>query len=102
MDLTYALVVGAVLPFILAVIAKTSWSSNRKRWAQILLAAITVALGVLFKHQPQAWEVIARELIVIVGVAQMVYAVLKPTGALGWLEALGSPAEPDPEPERAL
>ena len=43
MTFTYALVVGAILPFLVAAIAKTTWSSQRKRIFTILLAVLATA-----------------------------------------------------------
>ena len=44
-------------------------------------------------HHPAllAFLVVGQHPLVIVGVGQTVYTVLKPTGALDWLEQLGSP-----------
>ena len=91
MTFTYALVVGAVLPFLVAVIAKTTWPSQKKRVFTILLAVLATAIGVVFQYRPDWWQAAAAVLAVIVGVGQTVYTVLKPTGALDWLEELGSP-----------
>lgn len=89
--LTFALVAGAVLPFVVAVLTKTSWSSNQKRIASLAVALLATAIGVFFAYQPDSWAAVAEVLAVVVGVGQVVYAILKPTGALNWLEELGSP-----------
>ena len=91
MTFTYALVIGAVLPFLVAAIAKTTWSSQRKRIVTILLAVLATAIGVVFQYRPDWWQAAVAVLAVIVGVGQTVYTILKPTGALDWLEELGSP-----------
>ena len=91
MTFTYALVVGAVLPFLVAAIAKTTWPSQKKRILTILLAVLATAIGVALQYRPDWWQAAAAVLAVIVGVGQTVYTVLKPTGALDWLEQLGSP-----------
>ena len=45
----------------------------------------------VLQYRPDWWQAAAAVLAVIVGVGQTVYTVLKPTGALDWLEELGSP-----------
>ena len=91
MTFTYALVIGAVLPFLVAAIAKTTWSSQRKRIFTLLLAMLATTIGVVVQYRPDWWQAAAAVLAVIVGVGQTVYTILKPTGALDWLEELGSP-----------
>ena len=47
MTFTYALVIGALLPFLVAAIAKTTWPSQKKRIFTILLAVLATARAAL-------------------------------------------------------
>ena len=44
MNLTFVAVASAVLPFVVSAIAKTTWSSQRKRLAQLVVAALFAAV----------------------------------------------------------
>ena len=91
MNLTFVAVASAVLPFVVSAIAKTTWPSQRKRIAQLVVAALFAAVYVVLAFRPEWWELILPTLIAVVGGGQLVYTILKPTGALDWLEQLGSP-----------
>ena len=45
--LTFATVASVVLPFLVAAIGKTSWSSQRKRVLQLIVSAIIVVVSVM-------------------------------------------------------
>ena len=89
--LTFATVASVVLPFLVAAIGKTSWSSQRKRVLQLIVSAIVVVVYVALVFRPELWTLIVPLLAAVVGGSQLVYTILKPTGALDWLEQLGSP-----------
>lgn len=97
-SLTFAAAAGIIVPLAVSLVARTSWSSNAKRWLTIGLAIAFTVAGVVFTYYPDAWTEVGIMAAVTVGVAQTIYAILKPTGALDWLsEKTESPkrAEPD-------
>lgn len=100
--LTYAAAAGLLIPLAVSLISHASWSSNAKRWLTLGLAAAFTIAGVAFAYYPDAWTEIGAMLAVTVGVAQTIYAILKPTGALDWFEAkteLPKRAQVEDEPE---
>ena len=93
--LTFAATAGILIPLATALISRSGWSSNAKRWLVIGLAVAFTILGVIFAYRPDAWTEIGVMAAVTVGVAQTIYAILRPTGALDWL------AEKTESPKRA-
>lgn len=83
---TYAAAAGLFLPFLAALLTQTNWTSTAKRWTIIFLAVLAVGFGVWFEYNPGGWLIIGPMIATTIGVAQMVYTILKPTGALDWLE----------------
>ena len=83
--LTFAATAGLLIPLVVSLISRTSWSSNAKRWLVIGLAVAFTIAGVIFAYRPDVWTEVGIMAAVTVGVAQMIYAILKPTGALDWL-----------------
>lgn len=94
-SLTFAAAAGVLIPLSVSVISRTDWSSDAKRWLVIGLAVAFTVAGVVFAYRPDAWQQVGAMAAVTIGVAQTVYAILKPTGALDWL------AEKTEVPKRA-
>ena len=90
--LTFAATAGILIPLATALISRSGWSSNAKRWLVIGLAVAFTIVGVIFAYRPDAWTEVGTMAAVTVGVAQMIYAILKPTGALDWLAEATEPA----------
>ena len=84
---TFAMFAGLVLPILAAFLTQSNWSSTAKRWLIIVLAVVATGAGVLFEYWPGGWLIVGPLIATTIGIAQMVYTILKPTGALDWLEA---------------
>ena len=85
-SMTFAAAAGVLIPLAASLITSTCWSSNAKRWLVIGLAVAFTVAGVIFAYRPDAWPQVGVMLATMIGVAQLIYSILKPTGALDWLE----------------
>lgn len=84
--LSLAALVGFVGTFITAVLTRANWPSNVKRWVAIGVVGVLTVIAFVATQFPEHWETIAVALGVGVGVSQLVYTLLKPTGLFDWIQ----------------
>ena len=82
------LVICVVLPYVVNLIKKSTWSTNTKRWIAIVISLIVgVATGVL-QGLPTS-ETFVTWVLAVIGGVQVAYSLFKAIGVTsGWLDAL--------------
>lgn len=94
--LTFALIAGVVGTVVAALINRASWRGQTKALVSLGVALGLTVIGVLAQQFPAQWEAILAGLAVVIGVMQVVYTALKPTGIFKHLEALFVGRDTDP------
>lgn len=82
------LIVVVVLPYVVNLLKKSSWSTNTKRWIAIVLSlAVGIATG-LIAGLPTA-ETLVTWVLAVIGGTQVAYSAFKAIGVTSnWLDAL--------------
>lgn len=93
--LTVAALIGALTPFLTALITRSHWSAQTKRSVFIAasIALTLVAWGVT--RFPDAGRVILTEAAGVIASGQIVYTALKPTGLIDLWEDVTTPTPRD-------
>lgn len=87
MDTTASLAfAGALAPLLIAAVTRAGWSATAKRWVAIAVSATLTGLVWALTRYPESASAILGELGGVIAAAQVVYAALKPTGLLDWIE----------------
>ena len=92
-----AAVIGTIGTFITAVLTRANWPSNTKRWVAIGVVVALTAIALLVYQFPDQWQVVAGALAIAVGASQFVYALLKPTGILDFIQEATTPDKGTPD-----
>ena len=88
-NLTYPVLVGIVVPWLVALMTNDAMSSTKKRWVTIFITVAVsalVALGVALYYGVFNAEEIVKFIGVVFGVVAVVYATFKDHG-IDWLRA---------------
>lgn len=87
MDTTASLALaGALAPLLIAAVTRAGWSATAKRWVAIAVSATLTGLVWALTRYPESVSAILGELGGVIAAAQVVYAALKPTGLIDWVE----------------
>lgn len=87
MDTTTSLAfAGALAPLLIAAVNRSGWSATAKRWVAISVSATLTGLVWALTRYPESVSAILGELGGVIAAAQVVYAALKPTGLIDWIE----------------
>lgn len=76
--LSFGALVGAIAPFITAVLVQVNLRAVYKRYAAIGVAVGLVALGMISVAWPESWDQVAAMVSSSVAVMQTVFTVMKP------------------------
>ena len=90
--LTTAALIGALTPFLTAMITRTHWSSQTKRSVFIAVATVLTIVAWGITRFPDTGRVILTEAAGVIAAGQIVYTALKPTGLIDWWEDVTTPA----------
>lgn len=99
--LTVSVIAAGVGTVVTAVLTRTPWSSSTKRAIAIAVAVLLTVIAWYATAYPLSWRLIATQLTVIYGAGQLIYAALKPTGLLTWIEQATEPTSDRPAPRHA-
>lgn len=82
------IIVCVVLPYVVNVLKKSTWSANMKRWIAIIVSLVVgVAVGII-SGAPTP-ETLVTWVLSVIGGTQIAYAAFKSIGITsGWLDAL--------------
>lgn len=89
--LTTAALIGALTPFLTAMITRVHWSAQTKRSVFIAVATILTIVAWGITRFPDAGRVILTEAAGVIAAGQIVYTALKPTGLIDWWEDVTTP-----------
>lgn len=89
--LTTAALIGALAPFLTAMITRVHWSPQTKRSVFIAVATGLTLVAWGITRFPDAGRVILTEAAGVIAAGQIVYTALKPTGLTDWLENVTTP-----------
>lgn len=89
--LTVAALIGALTPFLTALITRVHWSAQTKRCVFIAVATVLTIVAWGITRFPDAGHVILTEAAGVIAAGQIVYTALKPTGLIDWLEDATTP-----------
>lgn len=84
--LTTAALIGALTPFLTAMITRVHWPAQTKRSVFIAVATVLTIVAWGVTRFPDAGRVILTEAAGVIAAGQIVYTALKPTGLIDWLE----------------
>jgi hypothetical protein len=94
--LTLSALLGLIAVPVTAIITRSSWSSQTKRWTALGVYAAMTLVAWLATRFPAQWEAIATELAIVVTSGQVVYTIVKPLGWVEWIEGkTSSTGNPD-------
>lgn len=89
--LTTAALIGAITPFLTAMITRTHWSAQAKRTVFIAVAAVLTIIAWGITRFPDTGRVILTEAAGVIAAGQIVYTAMKPTGLIDWWEDVTTP-----------
>ncbi len=95
--LTISALLGGLSVVVTAIITRSAWSSQTKRWVALgVYLAMSVVAWVATRF-PDQWTVVAQELAYVVTSGTLVYTIVKPLGWVQWIEekTSGTPPEAD-------
>ena len=82
------LIICVVLPYVVNLCKKASWSTNAKRWIAIVLSFVVGIATGLLAGLPTA-ETFVTWVLAVIGGTQVAYSAFKSIGVTsGWLDAL--------------
>lgn len=82
------LIIVVVLPYVVNLCKKTSWSTNAKRWIAIVLSLVVGIATGLLAGLPTA-ETFVTWVLAVIGGTQIAYSAFKSIGVTSnWLDAL--------------
>ena len=93
--LTTAALIGALTPFLTALITRVHWSAQTKRSVFIAVATVLTLVAWGTTRFPDAGRVILTEAAGVIAAGQIVYTALKPTGLIDWWEDVTTPTPRD-------
>lgn len=89
--LTTAALIGAITPFLTAMITRSHWTAQTKRSVFIAVAACLTLVAWGITRFPDVGRVILTEAAGVIAAGQIVYTALKPTGLIDWWENVTTP-----------
>lgn len=89
--LSISAVLGVLAPLLVAVITRSHWTGQAKRWAALAVYLVLAVLAWVVTRFPDAGAVILGELTTVVAAGQVTYTAIKPTGLLEQVEAWTTP-----------
>lgn len=93
--LTTAALIGALTPFLTAMITRIHWPAQTKRFVFIAVATVLTIIAWGTTRFPDAGHIILTEAAGVIAAGQIVYTALKPTGLIDWWEDVTTPAPRD-------
>lgn len=93
--ITTATLIGALTPFLTALITRVHWSAQTKRYVFIAVATVLTLVAWGVTRFPDAGRVILTEAAGVIAAGQIVYTALKPTSLIDWLEDATTPTPRD-------
>lgn len=93
--LTTAALIGALTPFLTAMITRSHWTAQTKRTVFIAVATVLTLVAWGTTRFPDAGSVILTEAAGVIAAGQIVYTALKPTGLIDWWEDATTPDPSD-------
>jgi hypothetical protein len=93
--ITTAALIGAITPFLTAMITRVHWSAQTKRSVFIAVATVLTLVAWGITRFPDAGRVILTEAAGVIAAGQIVYTALKPTGLIDWWEDVTTPTPRD-------
>ena len=93
----WAVLLGLITPFIVAFVARPTWSPSQKRYLSVVVAAIVGAINLLAQGllADFSWDFgsVIEDLVLVLGASQAAYSLLwKPTGISDKVEQVTSPS----------
>ena len=93
----WAILLGMITPFVVAFVARPSWSPSQKRYLSVFIAAAIGVINLLAQGLLTnfSWEfgAVVNNLVLVLGASQAAYSLLwKPTGIADTVEAVTSPS----------
>lgn len=95
--LTTAALIGALTPFLTAMITRVHWSAQTKRSVFIAVATVLTIVAWGITRFPDAGRVVLTEAAGVIAAGQIVYTALKPTGLIDWWEDMTTPTPREEE-----
>ena len=93
------LIIVVVLPYVVNLCKKASWSTNAKRWIAIVLSLVVGIATGLLAGLPTA-ETFVTWVLAVIGGTQIAYSAFKSIGVTSnWLDALEGVGVKDETPE---
>lgn len=89
--LTTAALIGALTPFLTAMITRSNWSAQTKRTIFIAVATVMTLVAWGITRFPDTGRIILTEAAGIIAAGQIVYTAMKPTGLIDWWEDVTTP-----------
>jgi hypothetical protein len=93
--LTTAALIGALTPFLTAMITRSHWSAQTKRTVFIAVATALTLVAWGITRFPDTGRVILTEAAGVIAAGQIVYTAMKPTGLIDWWEEATTPTTRD-------
>lgn len=93
--LTTTALIGALTPFLTAMITRTHWSAQTKRSVFIAVATVLTLVAWGVTRFPDIGRVILTEAAGVIAAGQIVYTFMKPTGIIDWWEDVTTPLPSD-------
>lgn len=90
-DVSFSIIAAVIGTILTAIITQARWSGSTKRVVALAVFAGLTAIGVLIHYYPSQWEAILGFFAITVGVGQVIFTALKPTGIFNWLEDATTP-----------
>lgn len=93
--LTISALIGAITPFLTAMITRSHWTAQTKRYVFIAVATCLTLVAWGITRFPDTGSVILTEAAGVIAAGQIVYTALKPTGLIDWWEDVTTPTPRD-------
>lgn len=84
--ITVSALLGGVAVLVTAVVTRSTWSSQTKRWTSIGVYIAMTLVAWAATRFPDQWTLVARELSFVVASGTLVYTIIKPLGWIEWIE----------------
>lgn len=94
-NLTIAALIGALTPFLTAMITRSHWTAQTKRSVFIAVTTVLTIVAWGITRFPDAGRVVLTEAAGVIAAGQIVYTALKPTGLIDWWEDVTTPTPRD-------
>lgn len=84
--ITVASLLGGVAVLVTALITRSTWTSQTKRWVALGVYLLMTLIAWAATRFPDQWVVVAQELAQVVAAGTVSYTIVKPLGWIEWIE----------------